>query len=73
MTILSALIAGCASCPVPVSVEAPPRPDLLPMSHDLWQRVPLEAQDIFTHNDLELKRYARQLEARLEAIGGERE
>ena len=68
ITAIVAILSGCASCPVPVTIDKPARPDLIPMSSDLWQQIPLEAQDTITHNDLALKRYAKQLEARIDAV-----
>lgn len=67
--ILASILAlsGCASCPIPVTIDLPPRPTLIPVSQEMWNRVPLEAQDIWSENDLALKKYAARLEARVAA------
>lgn len=69
IAVLASILAlsGCASCPIPVTIDLPPRPSLIPVSQELWNRVPLEAQDIWSENDLALKKYAARLEARVAA------
>lgn len=59
---------GCATCPS-TKIDTPERPNLIAVTPELWEQVPLEAQDIFTYNDLALKAYAKQLEARLDVMG----
>lgn len=56
--------SGCCSSP-DVAIGLPERPELIPVTPEVWERVPLEAQDTWAHNDLALKEYARRLEARI--------
>jgi len=66
-TFAAILSTGCASCPPSTEIGTPPRPTLIAVPDELWDRVPLEAQDIWSSNDLALKEYARRLEARISA------
>jgi hypothetical protein len=59
------LLAGCAHCPVDTPIGLPERPDLIPVTPEVWSTVGPEAQDTWTLNDLALKQYARQLEERI--------
>lgn len=69
LTILATLtiFSGCCNAPF-VAPDIPPRPELIPVQQEVWERVPLEAQDIWTYNDLALKEHIRRLEARLQAL-----
>ena len=61
---------GCCSTPISTTIDTPPRPVLIPLTQELWDQIPLEAQDTIAHNDLALKQYAKRLEARIEAHNG---
>lgn len=58
------MLIGCA-CVNPVEIPLPSRPDLQPVTQELWDTVPKEAQEIWTANDLALKKYITKLEARI--------
>ena len=55
---------GCASCPVEPDFGSVPRPNLIPMSAEIWSQIPPEGQDIITVNDLALKETIKRWEAR---------
>ena len=57
--------SGCATAPVDYPIGIPPRPQLINVPQEVWDRVPIEAQDIWSHNDLALKKYARELEGKI--------
>lgn len=67
LTICAIAIAGSGCCHTPVdpTIGLPPRPVLIDVDQALWERLPPEAQDTWTHNDLALKEYARKLESRI--------
>ncbi len=59
-------ISSCATTQtICVPIDLPNRPTLIPTSALIWELVPLEAQDIWTSNDLSLKAYIKQIEGRI--------
>ena len=65
--LISLLLTGCCTRPVNIPIDLPPRPVLIDWPQELIDRTPLEAVDTASHNDLQLKEYARRLEARIRA------
>ena len=57
-------MVGCASLPH-TKIDIPARPHLTPVSQEIWQQVPSDAQLIWLENDLSLKQYVRLLESRI--------
>ena len=58
-------ISGCCSTPVHAPLGVPPRPILIDVTQEQWERLEPEIQDIWSYNDLELKKHIRKLEERL--------
>lgn len=65
LTIFATLIlgSGCCSAPIQLPIDLPPRPVLAVIPQ--WEKIPPDAQDAIAVNDLELKTYAKRLEARI--------
>lgn len=63
--VIIAGITGCA-CPPHTKIDIPPRPELLPVTQEQWDAVPPDTQDIWSTNDLLLKKHIRKLEKRIE-------
>ena len=62
--LLPILATGCASLPH-TKIDIPARPHLTPVSQEIWQQVPSDAQLIWLENDLSIKQYVRLLESRI--------
>ena len=57
------ILTGC--CTTDTKIGIPPRPELIPVSPEVWATVGPEAQDTWTLNDLALKEHVKRLEARI--------
>ena len=63
--LLTLTISSCATVPTCTVIDIPNRPNLLSTPEHVWVLVPLEAQDIWTNNDLSLKNYIKRIEGRI--------
>jgi len=69
---IAILFSGCASEPPHLPIDAPPRPIFEEYSEALWQSIPREAREKIVADDINMKRYIKTVEARIEIHNGQR-
>ncbi len=70
LTFCAILISSCA-CPLHALISEVPREVLIPVTQELWDTVPTDAQDIWTFNALARQKTIEKHEGRIKAHNGE--
>ena len=68
--LFAVLISSCA-CPPHALISEVPREVLIPVTQELWDTVPTDAQDIWTFNALARQKTIELHEGRIKAHNGE--